>query len=182
MKLNRPCTKIWMEGWREVIQREYYECTPWCPVPGPGSYMKKWGRSIWVLPERAPVELNRSGQFPSASLPLLDISSCGRILLVLSSLSKHLFLGRTAFFCRYQIVTSRKEGFDVGTGPDRSCRNWHAPTCRLCIVTRNENGTDIFRPYSKPNPFRWVEICSYLSPDIQHLISYPYLNTQIAYL
>jgi len=47
VKLNRPCTKIWMEGWREVIQREYYECKPWCPVP-----------------ERATVELNRSGQFP----------------------------------------------------------------------------------------------------------------------
>ena len=33
----------------------------------------------------------------------------------------------------------------------------------------DENGTDIFRPYSKPNLFSGVEIC-------------PYPNTQIAYL
>ena len=51
-----------------------------------------------------------------------------------------------------------------------------------CIVSRDENGTDIFRPYSKPNPFRGVEICPYPSSDIQHPISYPYPNTQIAYL
>ena len=36
------------------------------------------------------------------------------------------------------------------------------------VWPRDENGTDIFRPYSKPNPFRRVEICPYSSPDIQH--------------
>ena len=49
-------------------------------------------------------------------------------------------------------------------------------------MSRDENGTDIFRPYSKPNPFRGVEICPYPSLDIQHPIPYPYPNTQIAYL
>ena len=47
---------------------------------------------------------------------------------------------------------------------------------------RDENGTDIFRPYLKPNLFRGVKICPYPSPDIQHPIPYPYPNTQIAYL
>ena len=47
---------------------------------------------------------------------------------------------------------------------------------------RDENGTDIFQPYSKPNPFRGVEICPYPNPDIQHPIPYPYPNTQIVYL
>ena len=45
---------------------------------------------------------------------------------------------------------------------------------------RDENGTDIFRSYSRPNPFRGVEICPYPSPDIQHPIPYPYPNTQLA--
>jgi hypothetical protein len=31
---------------------------------------------------------------------------------------------------------------------------------------RDENGTDIFRPYSGPNPFRGVLIRPYPSPDI----------------
>jgi hypothetical protein len=31
---------------------------------------------------------------------------------------------------------------------------------------RDESGTDIFRPYSRPNPFRGVLIRPYLSPDI----------------
>jgi hypothetical protein len=31
---------------------------------------------------------------------------------------------------------------------------------------RDENGTDIFRPYSRPNLFRGVLIRPYLSPDI----------------
>ena len=47
---------------------------------------------------------------------------------------------------------------------------------------RGENGTDIFRPYSGPNPFRGVQICSYPSLDIQHPIPYPYPNNQITYL
>jgi hypothetical protein len=33
-------------------------------------------------------------------------------------------------------------------------------------VSRDENGTDIFRPYSRPNSFREVLIRSYPSPDI----------------
>jgi hypothetical protein len=33
-------------------------------------------------------------------------------------------------------------------------------------MNRDENDTDIFRPYSRPNPFRGVLICPYLSPDI----------------
>jgi hypothetical protein len=42
---------------------------------------------------------------------------------------------------------------------------------RVCLMlssptTRDENGTDIFRPYSRPNPFRGVLIRPYLSPDI----------------
>ena len=53
---------------------------------------------------------------------------------------------------------------------------------RMAATGRDENGTDIFQPYSKPNPFRGVEICPYPSPDIQHSIPYPYPNTQIAYL
>ena len=52
----------------------------------------------------------------------------------------------------------------------------HAPPLGM------KNGTDIFRPYSKPNSFRGVEICPYPSPDIQHLIPYSYPNTQIVYL
>ena len=47
-------------------------------------------------------------------------------------------------------------------------------------AARDENGTDIFPPYSRPNPFKGVHICSYPSPDIQYPIPYP--NTQIAYL
>jgi hypothetical protein len=52
----------------------------------------------------------------------------------------------------------------------------------VVLASRDENGMDIFRPYSRLNPFRGVWICLYLSPDIQHLIPYPYLNTQIVYL
>ena len=52
----------------------------------------------------------------------------------------------------------------------------------LLLASRDENGMDIFRPYSKPNPFRGVEICPYPSQDIQHPIPYPYPNTQIGYL
>ena len=48
--------------------------------------------------------------------------------------------------------------------------------------SRDENGTDIFRPYSRPNPFKGAQICSYPSPNIQHPIPYPYPNIQIAYL
>jgi hypothetical protein len=34
------------------------------------------------------------------------------------------------------------------------------------VTPRDENGTDIFRPYSRPNPFRGVLIRPYPSPDI----------------
>jgi hypothetical protein len=34
------------------------------------------------------------------------------------------------------------------------------------LVSRDENGTDIFRPYLRPNLFRGVLIRPYLSPDI----------------
>ena len=54
--------------------------------------------------------------------------------------------------------------------------------CQRMVMSRDENGTDIFRPYSSPNPFRGVQICLYPSPDIQHSILYPYPNTQITYL
>jgi hypothetical protein len=33
-------------------------------------------------------------------------------------------------------------------------------------ASRDENGTDIFRPYSRPNSFRGVLIRPYPSPDI----------------
>jgi len=33
-------------------------------------------------------------------------------------------------------------------------------------TNRDENGTDIFRPYSRPNSFRGVQICPYPSPNI----------------
>ena len=50
------------------------------------------------------------------------------------------------------------------------------------LTARGENGNDIFQPYPRPNSFRAVQIYSYPSPNIQHSISYPYPNTQIAYL
>jgi hypothetical protein len=34
------------------------------------------------------------------------------------------------------------------------------------VAARDENGTDIFRPYSRPNSFRGVEICPYPSPNV----------------
>jgi hypothetical protein len=34
------------------------------------------------------------------------------------------------------------------------------------VPVRDENGTDIFRPYSRPNSFRGVLIRPYPSPDI----------------
>jgi hypothetical protein len=69
------------------------------------------------------------------------------------------------------------------------CGHYHNATkiCGLCsvhisLLFRGENGTNIFRPYSRPNPFRGIQICPYPSPDIQYLIPYPYPNTQIVYL
>jgi hypothetical protein len=41
-----------------------------------------------------------------------------------------------------------------------------APTVSAIGGTRDENGTDIFRPYSRPNPFRGVLIRPYPSLDI----------------
>jgi hypothetical protein len=46
-----------------------------------------------------------------------------------------------------------------------------------CVIDRDENGTDIFRPYSRLNSFRGVQICPYSSLNIQHPIPYPYSNT-----
>jgi hypothetical protein len=58
----------------------------------------------------------------------------------------------------------------------------------ICLLegSRDENGTDIFRPYSRPNPFRGVLIRPYPSPDIydvdiqsypiRHFLYYPYSN------
>jgi hypothetical protein len=70
--------------------------------------------------------------------------------------------------------------------------SWHAEDvestctmllyCYLSLVTKSENSTDIFQPYSRSNSFRKVQICAYPSPDIQHPILYPYPNIQIAYL
>jgi hypothetical protein len=37
---------------------------------------------------------------------------------------------------------------------------------QTCLATQDENGTDIFPPYSRPNPFRGVLIRPYPSPDI----------------
>jgi hypothetical protein len=48
-------------------------------------------------------------------------------------------------------------------------------------TNRDENGTDIFRSYSKPNPFRGFQICPSPNPDIRHPIPYPYSNTEITY-
>ena len=56
------------------------------------------------------------------------------------------------------------------------------PLSQCMDINSDENGTDIFRPYLRPNSFREVQICPYPSPDIQHPIPYPYPNTQIAYL
>jgi hypothetical protein len=36
----------------------------------------------------------------------------------------------------------------------------------VLLPARDENSTDIFRPYSRPNPFRGVLIRPYPSPDI----------------
>ena len=38
------------------------------------------------------------------------------------------------------------------------------------------------RPSVRPNPFRGVQVSPYPSPDIQHLIPYPYPNTEIVFL
>jgi hypothetical protein len=43
----------------------------------------------------------------------------------------------------------------------------HVVKCEAtCMSGRDENGTDIFRPYSIPNQFRGVLIRPYPSPDI----------------
>jgi hypothetical protein len=39
-------------------------------------------------------------------------------------------------------------------------------TSCVCVMSRDENGMDIFRLYSRPNPFRGVLIRPYPSPDI----------------
>jgi hypothetical protein len=37
---------------------------------------------------------------------------------------------------------------------------------RASLIIMDENGTDIFRPYSRPKPFRGVLIHPYPNPDI----------------
>jgi hypothetical protein len=48
----------------------------------------------------------------------------------------------------------------------RHCLMDHINVPYYIVDTRDENGTDIFRPYSRPNPFRGVLIRPYPSPDI----------------
>jgi hypothetical protein len=50
-----------------------------------------------------------------------------------------------------------------GGGEGRRCAAWRE---RHRLRSRDENGTDIFRPYSRPNSFKGVLIRPYLSPDI----------------
>jgi hypothetical protein len=46
-----------------------------------------------------------------------------------------------------------------------TCRQWQVSgkpcSHALAVITRGENGTDIFRPYLRPNSFRGVQICPY---------------------
>ena len=53
---------------------------------------------------------------------------------------------------------------DSEQGDGARVRPGGLPAC--LPLARDENGTNIFRPYSKPNPFRGVEICSYSNLDI----------------
>ena len=46
-----------------------------------------------------------------------------------------------------------------------SGRDYYTPML-LWLTTRDENGTDIFRPYSIPNLFREVQIYPYSNPNI----------------
>ena len=55
----------------------------------------------------------------------------------------------------------------------RTCHYGHS----LAAVGRDENGTDIFRPYSRPNLFKGIQISPYPSLNIQHPIPYPYPST-----
>jgi hypothetical protein len=48
-------------------------------------------------------------------------------------------------------------------------------------VVRDENCTDIFLLYLRPNLFRGIQIRPNPSSDIQHPIPYLYLNTEITY-
>jgi len=41
-----------------------------------------------------------------------------------------------------------------------------AVAAKVVAATADENGTDIFRPYLKPNSFREVQMCSYPSLNI----------------
>jgi hypothetical protein len=59
--------------------------------------------------------------------------------------------------------------FLSGAGPVLSAKQ-SVPTLHEqpagSVFGKDENGTDIFRPYSRPNSFREVLIRSYPSPDI----------------
>jgi hypothetical protein len=54
----------------------------------------------------------------------------------------------------------------VGPHCQRQREREMRPPVRPWAVARDENGTDIFRPYSRPNLFRGVLIRPYPSPDI----------------
>jgi hypothetical protein len=56
------------------------------------------------------------------------------------------------------VICIRLIKYDLSCNVDYRGLSWHS--------TRDENGTDIFRPYSRPNPFREVQIRPYPSPDI----------------
>jgi hypothetical protein len=61
-------------------------------------------------------------------------------------------------------IIQNPDGTEIWIGNARWA-HWD-PSASLRLIIRDENGTDIFRPYSKPNPFRGVLIRPYSSPDI----------------
>jgi hypothetical protein len=56
------------------------------------------------------------------------------------------------------------ESLKTGVAPQRFFRAFCAGVAQQC--SSDENGTDIFRSYSKPNSFREVLIRPYSSTDI----------------
>jgi hypothetical protein len=78
------------------------------------------------------------------------------------------------YVCVHMQTWMKRTGAVAGAGPIWSTarvRSPHALPSQLVVVllmhvSRDENGTDIFRPYSIPNPFRGVLIRPYPSPDI----------------
>jgi hypothetical protein len=90
------------------------------------------------------------------------------------------------FFCRLsavRILSCNKvqaKSLHFGSAfANRADPQFVVVTHELDPLGRDENGMDIFRLYSRPNPFRGVQICPYLSLEIQHPIPHLYSNTQI---